>query len=172
LLAGEAQTNFDTETTRVRKQQMTQLVSQDLLPSRNDGEEWLRTRSGERCLIRLSAADTNGVYSLVEIVSSPGDGTPLHVHENEDEHIIVLEGTARIAYGDKIFDAEAGKVVTLLRKIPHAWGNRSNSQLRIAVVAFPGVVEEILGLIARSDEAGLPALAERFGVRRIGPAPF
>jgi mannose-6-phosphate isomerase-like protein (cupin superfamily) len=172
LLAGEGQTNFDTETTRVRKQQMTQLVSQDLLPSRNDGEEWLRTRSGERCLIRLSAADTNGVYSLVEIVSSPSDGTPLHVHENEDEHIIVLEGTARIAYGDKIFDAEAGKVVTLLRKIPHAWGNRSNSQLRIAVVAFPGVVEEILGLIARSDEAGLPALAERFGVRRIGPAPF
>jgi mannose-6-phosphate isomerase-like protein (cupin superfamily) len=172
LLAGEAQTNFDTETTRVRKQQMTQLVSQDLLPSRNDGEEWLRTRSGERCLIPLSAADTNGVYSLVEIVSSPGDGTPLHVHENEDEHIIVLEGTARIAYGDKIFDAEAGKVVTLLRKIPHAWGNRSNSQLRIAVVAFPGGVEEILGLIARSDEAGLPALAERFGVRRIGPAPF
>ena len=93
---------------------MTQLVSQDLLPSRNDGEEWLRTRSGERCLIRLSAADTNGVYSLVEIVSSPGDGTPLHVHENEDEHIIVLQGTACIAYGDKIFDAEAGKVVTLL----------------------------------------------------------
>jgi quercetin dioxygenase-like cupin family protein len=151
---------------------MMQSVSQDSLPSRNDGEEWLETRSGERCLIRLSAADTNGVYSLVEIVSSPGDGTPLHVHENEDEHIIVLEGTARIAYGDKIFDAEAGKVVTLLRKIPHAWGNRSNSQLRIAVVAFPGGVEEILRLIARSDEADLPALAERFGVRRVAPAPF
>jgi len=72
----------------------------------------------------VSAADTNGVYSLVEIVSSPGDGTPLHVHDNEDEHIIVLEGTARIAYGDEVFDAEAGKAVTLLRKIPHAWGNR------------------------------------------------
>ena len=151
---------------------MTQSGSQDFLPDRNDSEEWLRTRSGEHCLIRLSAADTNGVYSLVEIISSPGDGTPLHVHENEDEHIIVLEGTARIAYGDKVFDAEAGKAVTLLRKIPHAWGNRSNSQLRIAVVAFPGGVEEILRLIARSDEADLPALAERFGVRPVGPAPF
>jgi len=115
---------------------------------------------------------TQGLYSLVEIVSSPGDGTPLHVHENEDEHIIVLEGTARIAYGDKVFDADAGKVVTLLRKIPHAWGNRSNSQLRIAAVTFPGGIEEILRLIARSDEADLPALAERFGVRPVGPAPF
>jgi quercetin dioxygenase-like cupin family protein len=151
---------------------MTQSVSQDPLPSRNDGEGWLRTRSGEHCLIRLSAADTNGVYSLVEIVSSPGDGTPLHVHENEDEHIIVLEGTAGIAYGDEVFDAEGGKVVTLLRKIPQAWGNRSNSQLRIAVVAFPGDVEEILRLIARNDEADLPALAESFGVRLVGPAPF
>ena len=154
------------------RQQMTQSVSQDFLPSRNDSEEWLRTRSGEYCLIRLSAADTNGVYSLVEIVSSPGDGTPLHVHENEDEHIIVLEGTARIAYGDKVFDAEAGKAVTLLRKIPHAWGNRSNSQLRIAVVTFPGGVEEILRLIARSDEADLLVLVERFGVRPVGPAFF
>jgi quercetin dioxygenase-like cupin family protein len=151
---------------------MTQSVSQDPLPNRNDGEGWLRTRSGEHCLIRVSAADTNGVYSLVEVVSSPGDGTPLHVHENEDEHIIVLEGTARIAYGDEVFDAGAGKAVTLLRKIPHAWGNRSNSQLRIAVVTFPGGIEEILRLIARNDEADLPALAESFGVRRIGPAPF
>jgi quercetin dioxygenase-like cupin family protein len=151
---------------------MTQSVSQDPLPNRNDGEGWLRTRSGEHCLIRVSAADTNGVYSLVEVVSSPGDGTPLHVHENEDEHIIVLEGTARIAYGDEVFDAGAGKAVTLLRKIPHAWGNRSNSQLRIAVVTFPGGIEEILRLIARNDEADLPALGESFGVRRIGPAPF
>jgi quercetin dioxygenase-like cupin family protein len=151
---------------------MTQSVSQGSLSGRNDGGEWLETRSGEHCLIRLSAADTNDVYSLVEFVSSPGDGTSLHVHENEDEHIIVLEGTARIAYGDKVFDAEAGKVVTLLRKIPHAWGNRSNSQLRIAVVTFPGGIEEILRLIARSHEADLPALAERFGVRLVGAAPF
>jgi quercetin dioxygenase-like cupin family protein len=151
---------------------MIQSVYQGSLPGRNHGEEWLETRPGEHCLIRVPATDTKGLYSLVEIVSSPGDGTPLHVHENEDEHIIVLEGTARIAYGDKVFDADAGKVVTLLRKIPHAWGNRSNSQLRIAAVTFPGGIEEILRLIARSDEADLPALAERFGVRPVGPAPF
>jgi len=42
----------------------------------NDGE-WLQTRPGERCLIRVSAAATNGAYSLVEIVADPGDGTPV-----------------------------------------------------------------------------------------------
>ena len=55
---------------------------------------WLATRPGEHCLIRVFAKDTQGLYSVVEILSDPGDGTPLHVHEREDEHIAVLEGTA------------------------------------------------------------------------------
>jgi quercetin dioxygenase-like cupin family protein len=86
----------------------------------------------------VSAKDTHGLYSLVEIVSDPGDGTPMHVHETEDEHIAILEGTARIAYGDKVFDSHVGDVVTLRKGIPHAWGNRSSAQLRIAVLVSPG----------------------------------
>ena len=53
-------------------------------------------RPGERCLIRVPAADTNGAYSFVEIVSDPGDGTPLHVHQNEDEYLFVLEGDSAL----------------------------------------------------------------------------
>jgi mannose-6-phosphate isomerase-like protein (cupin superfamily) len=141
---------------------------------RNDNRaaEWLETRPGELCAIRVDAAETDGIYSLVEIISNPGDGTPLHTHQNEDEHIIVLEGTVRIACGDKVFDAEAGQVVTLPKKIPHAWGNRSNARLRIAVVAFPGGCEEALRVISRGDAVGLPPRAARFGISPIGPTPF
>jgi uncharacterized cupin superfamily protein len=96
----------------------------------------------------------------------------MHVHEKEDEHIIVLEGTVRIAYGDKVFYLQAGDSATLRKQIPHVWGNRSNTQLRIAVVASPGGIEEILGLIANASEAEVPALAERFRVRPVGPVPF
>ena len=124
----------------------------------------MQTRPGERCLIRVPAADTNGAYSLVEIVSEPGDGTPLHVHQNEDEHLFVFEGTGRFAIGDKIFDAEAGTMVTLPRNIAHAWGNRANSRLRIAGIAYPGGVEEILHIIAGGGAIDISALAERFGV--------
>jgi mannose-6-phosphate isomerase-like protein (cupin superfamily) len=85
--------------------------------------EWLQSRPGERFSIRIPASATNGVYSVTEIVSSPGDGTPIHLHENEDEHILVLEGRARILYGDKTFDATAGTMVSLARRVPHAWGN-------------------------------------------------
>src|SRR5215831_2037869 len=85
--------------------------------------EWLQTRPGERCLIRISARDTNGAYSVVEVVSDVRDGTPMHTHQNEDEHFLILEGTARIASGAETSDAAAGTSVTLRKGIPHAWCN-------------------------------------------------
>ena len=151
---------------------MNRSISSNSVPDRGEQADWLQTRPGERCLIRMSAADTNGAYSLVEIVSETGDGTPLHVHQKEDEHLLVLEGTARFAIGDKIFDADAGVMVTLPRDIPHAWGNRSGSRLRIAATACPGGVEEVLRIIAGDVGIDIPALAERFGVVALGPAPF
>jgi quercetin dioxygenase-like cupin family protein len=111
--------------------------------------EWLQTRPGEKCCIRVSAGATGGAYSVVKIVSSPGDSTPMHIHRNEDEHLLILEGTARIALGDKTFDAAAGTAIFLPRSIPHAWGNASNSLLRILGVCTPGGVEDALRVIAR-----------------------
>jgi mannose-6-phosphate isomerase-like protein (cupin superfamily) len=151
---------------------MSHSASSNSRPDRNEQANWLQTRPGERCLIRVPAADTNGAYSLVEIVSDPGDGTPLHVHQNEDEYLFVLEGTARVAVGDKIFDAQAGTMVRLPRNIPHAWGNRSDLRLRIAGICCPGGVEEALRIVAGGGLIDIPALAERFGVVALGPAPF
>jgi quercetin dioxygenase-like cupin family protein len=132
--------------------------------------EWLQSRPGERFLIRIPAAATNGSYSVTEILSSPGDSTPIHVHKNEDEHILVVEGTARILYGDKTFDAAAGTVITLARGIPHAWGNPTDTALRLLFTVAPGGVEEVLQLIATSGEQlDLQALANKYAVRIIGP---
>jgi mannose-6-phosphate isomerase-like protein (cupin superfamily) len=134
--------------------------------------EWFQTRPGEHCLIRVSAADTNGAYSLVEIVSDPGDGSPMHVHQNEDKHIVILEGTGRIAYGEQIVDAAVGTAVTLRKGVPHAWCNPSNSPLRMAIIASPGGVEEALRLIAKGGDIDLEAIAAKVGVRVVGPMPF
>jgi quercetin dioxygenase-like cupin family protein len=132
--------------------------------------EWLQARAGERFAIRIPAASTNGRYSVTEIVSSPGDSTPVHLHEKEDEHILVVEGTARVLYGDRTFDAPAGAVVSLARGIPHAWGNPTNTPLRLVITSTPGGVEEVLRLIATSgDQLDLIALADKYAVRLIGP---
>jgi len=134
------------------------------------GGEWLHARPGERFSIRIPASATNGCYSVTEVLSSPGDSTPVHLHENEDEHILVAEGRARVLYGDKTFDVTAGTVVSLARGIPHAWGNLTDTPLRLVITSTPGGVEEVLRLIATSgDLLDLAALADKYAVRLIGP---
>jgi quercetin dioxygenase-like cupin family protein len=91
-----------------------------MIDKQHDGE-WLQARPGEYFLIRIAASATNVSYSVTEIVSSPGDSTPVHLHEKEDEHVLVVEGTARVLYGDRTFDAAAGTMVSLARGVPHAW---------------------------------------------------
>jgi mannose-6-phosphate isomerase-like protein (cupin superfamily) len=133
--------------------------------------EWLQSRPGERFSIRIPASATNGCYSVTEILSSPGDSTPVHLHENEDEHILVVEGTARVLYGDKTFDATAGTMVSLLRGIQHAWGNPTDTPVRVIMTAVPGGCEEALRAIATMsrNELDLEALAKKYAVRVIGP---
>jgi mannose-6-phosphate isomerase-like protein (cupin superfamily) len=129
--------------------------------------EWLESRPGQRFRICTSAAQTNGAYSVVEIVAEHGYGTPVHVHENEDEHFVVVEGTAYIVNGDHAFEATAGAAISLRKGIPHAWCNRSNSPLRLVITNLPGGIEEALRLSANG--ADIAAVAKRFAVRVVGP---
>src|ERR1700761_9374940 len=51
--------------------QMNKTASESLRQRATDNTQWLRTRPGEQCLIRESSEDTNGLYAVLEIVSSP-----------------------------------------------------------------------------------------------------
>jgi mannose-6-phosphate isomerase-like protein (cupin superfamily) len=139
------------------------------MPSINPEQsgEWLESRPGERFRICTSAAQTNGAYSVVEIVAEHGYGTPVHVHENEDEHFVVVEGAAYMVNGDQAFEATAGAAISLRKGIPHAWCNRSNSLLRLVITNVPGGIEEALRLSANGTD--IRVVAERFAVRVVGP---
>jgi quercetin dioxygenase-like cupin family protein len=137
--------------------------------SGTNGAEWLSARPDEHFCIRVSATATNGAYSVVEIVAGPGDSTPLHVHEREDEYVLVLEGTARIVLGEKTLEATAGETVEMKRGIPHAWGNPTEEPIRLLITATPGGCEEALVIISQGGEIDLPALAARFHVTPLGP---
>jgi quercetin dioxygenase-like cupin family protein len=130
---------------------------------------WLQARPGERFYIRIPASATGGLYSVTEIVASPGDSTPVHVHQNEDEHLLVVEGTAQVLYGEKTFSAMAGTIVSLARNVPHAWGNATDTPIRLMITAAPGGCEEALRLIAMGgDQLDLQAIAEKFAITMVG----
>jgi mannose-6-phosphate isomerase-like protein (cupin superfamily) len=147
---------------------MTTLHSTPPLDRETKGE-WLQTRPGERCLILATAADTGGGFSVLEIVSQPGDGTTVHLHHNEDEHFVVLEGTARFLYGEKTFDAPAGTSVSLSRNIRHAWCNPFSTPFRMVAIVSPGGCEEALRMIARGGAIDADAIRQKFNIEILGP---
>ena len=133
-------------------------------------QEWLQARAGERFCIRIPAAKTNGVYSVTEFLVQPDDSTPVHLHKNEDEHVLVLEGTVRVLLGEKTMDATPGTLLSLPRRIVHAWGNATDKPIRMIITATPGGCEEALREIALAAEGvDLMAIATRYGVTMIGP---
>ena len=101
-----------------------------------DGMTWYDAAAGERIAVRLSSRDTNGAYAVVESVAAPGCCVPMHLHQNEEEHFVVLAGTYKFAVADKIFDSAAGTSVTVPKGAPHAWRNLSSSPGRLLVI-FP-----------------------------------
>jgi mannose-6-phosphate isomerase-like protein (cupin superfamily) len=135
--------------------------------------EWSEVIRGERYIIRTSSAETNGVYSMLEVVASPRNGVPLHVHDNADEHFIILEGKAFIANGDRRAEVAAGSSISISRGVSHAWCNPSeDAPLRMLVIFSPGGLEELFRKHARTEPAETAALANKFGTRITGPALF
>ncbi len=118
---------------------------------------------------------------MVEIESSPGDSTPMHVHQNEDEHFVIVEGTARIALGDAIFDAAAGTSITPPQKYSlmpgampqilhsawchlHTWWRRRSSRL----IAQGG---NDIDLLAIAKKSGVQIVGSNSGSAQKGAPP-
>ena len=137
---------------------------------KHDEDTWLQVTPGERLKIRIPSAHTMGAYSVIEILADPRNGVPLHIHNKEEEHFIVLEGTLDIAIGDRRWDASAGTSATVKRGVPHAWCNPSDIPLHMLVVFSPGHIDglfkEAAGL---SDVDKVTAIATRYGTQLIGP---
>jgi mannose-6-phosphate isomerase-like protein (cupin superfamily) len=138
--------------------------------SKRDDAKWLQVTPGERFRIRISSEQTLGAFSVLEVLADPYNGVPLHIHSNEEEHFIVLEGTLDIAVGDRRWDASGGTSATVRRGVPHAWCNPSDIPLRMLVVFSPGHIDGLFKETAGvSDIDKVTAMAARYGTQLIGP---
>jgi mannose-6-phosphate isomerase-like protein (cupin superfamily) len=150
---------------------MTSPRTAALAARKQDDSEWLQITPGRRFRIRVASSQTMGAYSMIEIVADPYIGVPLHIHNSEEEHFIVLEGTLDIAIGDRRWDAPAGTSVTVRRGLPHAWCNPSIMPLRLLAIFSPGRIEALFRASAGvSNLEELSALAARYGTHLIGPS--
>ena len=135
-----------------------------------NGQWWVAT-PGELMKIRVTCDETAGVYTMFEAVADPRNGVPLHIHANEDEHFLVLEGMLHMANGNERLDVPAGNAVTVEKGVPHAWVNLGETPVRFLIIFSPGHIEEMFMEIAAAagDVALSSAASDRFGTVVVGP---
>jgi quercetin dioxygenase-like cupin family protein len=145
--------------------------------------ERLRFWGGGILTMKATAEETGGAFLLFEDAMCAGKTTPLHVHEQEDELLYVLEGEILVAIDGEEHLVGAGGIAFAPRGVPHAFLVISPTA-RLLTLLTPGSAEafyrgasEPAG--AEADPAGpvdfarVRTAAERSGgMRVVGPPPF
>lgn len=136
--------------------------------------------------VKVSAEDSGGAFSLVEVEVPPGCGPPPHVHSREDETFIVLEGRLSFFLHDRVVEGGPGTTMFLPRGRAHRFQNRSEAPARALVLATPGGFERFLieagdpledfgAPLPPPSEAAVARLLEvapRYGIEMLPPGTF
>ncbi|MBW3606910.1 MAG: cupin domain-containing protein [Actinobacteria bacterium] len=127
---------------------------------------------GSRVRILIDADQTDGRFSLIDMIEVPaGHMPPLHVHHAEDEIFYVIDGEVTLFLPGREIHATPGDCVLAPRGIPHAYrvGDRS---ARWLVMSSPAGFERFVGSVAALDDldpAVLTAVAAKHDIEILGP---
>jgi len=116
--------------------------------------------------------ETGGRLMALVTIAAPGEGPPLHTHANEDECLVVLEGTMRFRLGDDIEDAPAGSLVFVPRGAVHTWQNIGETPARMLALFTPSGMERFFERFAALDSPGPETFLEAAagaGMEVVGP---
>ena len=130
---------------------------------------------GHKVTHKLSGADTDGAFSLLE-VELTGDGPPQHIHKGEDETFYVLEGEVKFLLGETTSIAKAGSFVSIPRGTVHAFCRVDKKNAKLLTTFTPAGFEKFFddaGDLDVSDTeayvAKAEALAEKYNMEVVGP---
>jgi quercetin dioxygenase-like cupin family protein len=158
----------------------TQSTSKGYLLGKDEGEaHWLL---GMLEIIKISGADTNGEYGLLEVTVRKGEGSPWHIHPEEDEWFYVLEGEFTVYVGEQRLALSVGAFAFGPKGVPHTFiGETEEAKALIGFqpFQFEGFLHEVgepatervlpPPLEAPPDMARLIPIAERNGMVILGP---
>ncbi|MFY9264311.1 MAG: cupin domain-containing protein [Solirubrobacterales bacterium] len=106
---------------------------------------------GSLAIVLLSAEQTMGRSSVVEITEPAGAVAPLHVHTKEDEAFVVLDGDVVVEVGGERVALSPGEVGFGPRGVPHCYEVGPNG-CRMLFVLTPGGFEGLIRLMSTPAE--------------------
>lgn len=152
-----------------------------LAMNKNDGQAvWFMN---SLVIVKVTGAQTNNSFGLIEMINQVGLGSPYHVHHGEDEMFYVLEGELEFVSGSQRTIGGPGTTVVLPRGIPHGYRVVGTSPARFLVLTTPGGFEGFfieagrpapsltLPEQAPPDMAKLKSLADKYHMEILGPLP-
>ena len=133
-------------------------------------------------VFRATGDQTEGRYTVLELLAPKGFGSPLHIHRREDEFFVVLSGEVRVQHGEAVIEAVAGSVVYGPRDVAHAF-HVDSGEARLLLFFGPAGVEGFfreggkpagsLGLPPPNeqflDKQALKEIASRYDQEFVGP---
>ena len=142
---------------------------------------------GGQHIWKATSEETNGAFLLFEDRMDFGKVTPLHIHPDSDETMIVLEGEIRMHLDGDDYVIEAGGVACAPRGVPHAFMVSGADGARLLCLHTPGCCqafywgasEPVAADDARAPGEG-PVDMDRVrqsarvngGIEILGPPPF
>ncbi len=112
---------------------------------------------GEKGRFLLRGEDTGGAFSFFEVTTSPGGGPPLHLHEDHDEALFVVEGRYEVRVENAVVTAEPGTLAFSPRGSAHRFVNVLDVPSRLLIVASPGGHERFFEDLSAMIAAGPPS---------------
>jgi len=161
-------------------------VRQSLVRAADDGERrWFL--GGGLHIWKATAEETGGAFLLFEDRMDHGKVTPLHLHPDSDETMIVLEGEILMHLDGEQHAVRAGGVASAPRGVPHAFKVSGAGGARLLCLHTPGCCQafyrDASEPVPDGDRRGTGAgpvdmgrvqasAARNGGIEILGPPPF
>lgn len=126
----------------------------EIVPARAGETLWFLDTLME---IKASAAVTGGSMAVLEQLAPPGSATPMHRHDNTDEHFYVLSGEVSFHGEGGAKRCGAGTFVAVPRGTVHGFRVISGEPARLLVLSVPGTFERFVRAVSvPAPSAALP----------------
>jgi quercetin dioxygenase-like cupin family protein len=128
-------------------------------------------------IFRVDPDQSGGSVSVFESVVPAGARMPApHSHDDFDETVFGLEGTATFTVGGERIDVSAGDALFIRRRVIHGFDNQGDADARFLAVISPGLLgpsyfKEIAGVLGAGGPPDFAKIGEVMRRHGLTPAP-
>ena len=124
----------------------------------------------------LNGSQTNGIQAIFEDIVAPGVGPGRHIHHQQDETFLFLEGEFIAEVAGEMYEFQQGDVAFIPKGTVHAFKNVGKSDGRLRYVFTPALTIELMfrEFYAALEKGGLSMeamseIALKHGQEFVGP---